>query len=211
LARTIAWQIAASRPTFALEGNVVAAGTAVRWVADLLGCEEATLTRLADNADDSDVVLVPAFNGLGAPYWDPAARAVLVGMTQATGAAQLARAAVESVAFQVADTFALIDTALGGTRHLRADGGASTSNMLMRFLADLVNRPVLRAVNSEASAVGAAYLAGLAAGQWTEDDIESLAGNAQEFLPKASAEWRARNFGRWHDALARARLTSGQY
>lgn len=206
LARTIAWQQGAAAPVFAVEANIAAAGAAVRWLAELLGRDEDDLARLADDAGDAEVVLVPAFNGLGAPYWDTGARAVLVGMTQATRQAQLARAAIESIAFQVADAFTLIDKAIGGTTRLRADGGASGNDMLMRFLADLIDRPVARAASPEASALGAAYLGGLSTGIWSTSDIASFSRADDMFHPSATPEWRVGVFAKWRDALARATM-----
>jgi len=214
LSRTIAWQDGTNPPVFAAEGNIASAGAAVRWAAQLLGRDDAELARIAETsaADTSamapggGLVLVPAFGGLGAPYWDRQARAVLVGFTQATGAAQLARAAFESVAFQVADTFALIDQSTGGAVELRADGGLTKSDGLMQFQADLIGRPVRRMASAEGSAVGAAFLAGIAAGQWSDTSIESRTGSGTLFTPAATGEWRDRTMAGWHDALARATL-----
>jgi glycerol kinase len=215
LSRTIAWQDGAGPPVFAAEGNIASAGAAVRWAAQLLGRDDAELARIAETsaADTSamapggGLVLVPAFSGLGAPYWDRQARAVLVGFTQATGAAQVARAAFESVAFQVADTVALIDQSTGGATELRADGGLTKSDGLMQFQADLIGRPVRRMASAEGSAAGAAFLAGIAAGQWSDTSIESRTGSGTLFTPAATGEWRDRTMARWHDALARATLT----
>lgn len=213
LGRTIAWQDRTGPPVFAAEGNIAAAGAAVRWAAQLLGRDDGDLARLADTAAgpdaalEDDVVLVPAFSGLGAPYWDRQARAVLVGITQASGPAQIARAAFESVAFQVADTFALIDQVLGRASELRADGGVSVYDTLMRTQADLIGRPVRRLDVPEGSATGAAYMAGMASGQWTVSDLASLAGPGTLFEPAADEQWRERNLGRWHDALARAQFS----
>jgi glycerol kinase len=214
LSRTIAWQDGGSPPVFAAEGNIASAGAAVRWAARLLGRDDAELARLAegspagpsDLAHGDSLTLVPAFGGLGAPYWDRQARAVLVGFTQATGPAQLARAAFESVAFQVADTFALIDQVTGGATELRADGGLSQSDGLMQFQADLIGRPVRRMASTDGSAAGAALLAGVAAGQRKDAGSEPRAGSGTLFRPAAAGEWRERTMARWHDALARARL-----
>jgi glycerol kinase len=226
LGRTIAWQHGEEPPAIAAEGNIAAAAAAVRWVARLLGRDDAELARLASGAaeggdgpegrdgssgsagpsDGHGLVLVPAFGGLGAPHWDRGARAILVGMTQATGQAELARAAFESVVFQVADTFALADQAVGGAAELRADGGMSASDRFMQMQADLIGRPVRRAAGPEASALGAAYLAGLAAGQWTRRDLEAAGSGGTVFPPRADEQWRTRRLAEWHDALARSRL-----
>jgi glycerol kinase len=210
LSRTIAWQDGTAPPVFAAEGNIASAGAAVRWAAQMLGRDDAELARLAETATaamapGSGLALVPAFGGLGAPYWDRRARAILVGFTQATGPAQLARAAFESVAFQVADTFALIDQGIGASE-LRADGGLSESDGLMQFQADLIGRPVQRMASSEGSAAGAAFLAGRAAGQWKDTDTVFRAKAGTVFQPAAAIEWRTRAMARWHDALARAML-----
>lgn len=208
LSRTIAWQNGTAPPAFAVEGNIASAGAAVRWAAQLLGRDDAELASLAATAaPDGDLVLVPAFGGLGAPYWDRQARAVLVGITQASGPAQIARAALESVAFQVADTFALVDRALGRACELRADGGISVNDNLMQLQADLIDRPVRRMNAPEASAVGAAFLAGIVADQWTVTDAESRTGAGTLFHPEADEHWRERTMARWHDALARARFS----
>ncbi len=215
ISRTIAWQAADGPPVFAAEANIASAGAAVRWVARLLDRTDADLARLADGAGvassgaepGADLVMVPAFGGLGAPYWDRQARAVLVGFSQGTGPGQLARAAFESAAFQVADTFALIDQALGGASELRADGGVSAHDGLMQLQADLLGRPVRRMTNMEGSAIGAAILAGIAAGQWNEAEIMSRAGAGTLFQPVADGKWRDAALARWHDALNRARLS----
>jgi glycerol kinase len=219
LARTIAWRYGDGAPAFAAEGNIASAGAAIRWVGRLLGHDDAELAALAatapgeeadrDTPPGGDLVLVPAFGGLGAPYWDRDARAILVGMTHATGPAQLAQAAFESVVFQVTDTFVLADEAVGGAAELRADGGASVNDRLMQLQADLIGRPVRRSASPEASASGAAYLAGLAAGQWTGGDLASAADSGTLFEPRSDEAWRARSLSRWHDALARSRLAPG--
>jgi len=215
LSRTIAWQDNSAAPVLAAEANIASAGAAVQWAARLLGRPDADLAQLADSADEDragepasadDVILVPAFGGLGAPYWDREARAVLVGITQATGPAQIARAAFASVAFQVADTFTLIDRLLGSASELRADGGVSVYDGLMQLQANLIGRPLRRMANPEGSATGAAFLAWVAAGQWKSADIDAAIGAGTVFQPAADQEWRDGHLARWHDALARARL-----
>jgi glycerol kinase len=214
IGRTIAWQVGSGPAVFAAEANIASAGAAVRWVAQLLGRDDADLARLADAAVDEasgdGLVMVPAFGGLGAPYWDRQARAVLVGFSQGTGPGQLARAAFESVAFQVADTFALIDQVVGGASELRADGGVSAHDGLMQFQADLIDRPVRRMASTEGSAAGAALLAGVAAGQRGEAEIAPGADAGTVFQPVADGPWRDRALARWHDALDRARHSSSR-
>ena len=157
--------------------------------------------------DSGGVVLVPAFTGLGAPHWDPYARGMLIGLTRDTGAAQVARAALEGVAFQVAD---LVDAMHADTRtqlkELRVDGGASRSDPLLQFQADLLRVPVVRPVVVETTALGAAYLAGLAVGFW--QNLDSIATHWQiekVFYPQMSLDRVAQLRGTWQEALSRAK------
>ncbi|MGW8949533.1 FGGY family carbohydrate kinase [Streptomyces sp. NPDC055709] len=211
LARTVAWQLSGERPAFALEANIAAAGTAVRWAAQLLGTDERTLAALADEppaaGDTAPPVLVPAFEGLGAPYWDRQAVAVLTGFGQATTRAGLARAAIESVAFQVAETVELFDHALGPAPALHADGGASSNTTLMQFQADLCARPVRVSAHPENSAVGAARLAGLSLGLWSRKELRRRAEESVTTVtPRRDAAWRRERLTRWRDAVRRSRL-----
>lgn len=205
LARTIAWRIEGHSAALALEANIAASGTTVRWAADFLGIGEDALATLAARVDHTDVVIVPAFEGLGAPYWDRDAQALITGLGFATGQADVARAAIESVAYQVADTVALFDRALGVGRELRADGGPTANSALMQFQADLCGRPVARSAHPENSALGAALLAGDTIGLWDADRMAAPSEPRDVFVPTRGPEWRRDAFARWHGAVRKAR------
>ncbi len=217
LARTVAWQLPGAGPALALEANIAATGTAVRWAAGLLGTDERGLAALADEAalaeesgesGETTAVLVPAFEGLSAPYWDRTAQAVFTGFTQATTRAGFARAALDSVALQVAETLGLFRQALGPPRALHADGGASANAALMRLQADLCGCPVRVSARPENSAFGAARLAGLALGLWTDADLRRHAEQDTTLVePRRDAAWRDARLVRWRDAVRRSRLT----
>ena len=157
--------------------------------------------------DSGGVYLVPAFTGLGAPHWDPYARGAIVGITRGTTAAHIARAAIESIALQVADlTDAMRSDAASALTELRVDGGASVNDGLLQYQADIMQLPVVRPKVTETTALGAAYLAGLAAGVWKSRD--ELAGHWQvdrRFEPKMSADKAAAIRARWADAVKRSR------
>ncbi len=161
----------------------------------------------ASVADNGGVYLVPAFAGLGAPHWDPYARGTIVGMTRGTTAAHIARAALESIAYQVSDLLDAMAADAGiGLKELRVDGGAATNNTLMQFQADLLGVPVVRPVVTETTALGAAYLAGLAVGFWPS--VDAIGGQwkvDRRFEPSRPQETVAALRGRWSDALARSR------
>jgi glycerol kinase len=206
LCSTIAWGIG-REVVYALEGNISATGAALQWVAELLGLQDpAAAAELASRAESADgVFLVPAFVGLGAPYWAERARGLMTGITRGTTAAHLARAALESIAFQVRDVFAAMacdgqmDAAV-----LLADGGASRSDVLMQFQADVIGTPVVRNNATDISALGAAYLAGLALGAWGSlDEIESLPKSLERFEPRMGDAERRAAIGAWRDAVAR--------
>lgn len=207
LAATVAWSHAA--PTYALEGNILSSGATVQWVADLLGVDggPAEVGSLATRAGHGDVQLVPAFAGLGAPHWDPDARGRIEGLTFATGRSELARAAIDSIAYQVNDLVEAVDRCLGAPlADLRIDGGASGNDDLVQFQADLLRRPVLRNVSPDVTAVGAAYLAGVAVGIWNDDDeVERLPRSYNRFEPTLDAHARERLVAGWRAALDRAR------
>ncbi|MEK6801491.1 MAG: glycerol kinase [Nitrospirota bacterium] len=170
LVTTVAWNIR-ERMQYALEGSVLIGGAVVQWLRDGLGlirsaAESETLARSV--SDNGGVYFVPAFTGLGAPHWDPYARGLLVGLTRGTTFAHLARAALESIAYQVADVLdAMRDGSGFQVEELRVDGGASRNDWLMQFQSDLLGLPVIRSTVTETTAQGAAYLAGLAVGFWT--------------------------------------------
>ncbi|HSY44392.1 MAG TPA: FGGY-family carbohydrate kinase, partial [Candidatus Acidoferrum sp.] len=195
---------------FALEGSVFVGGAVVQWLRDGL-----RLVRSADEVnllanstvDNGGVYLVPAFTGLGAPHWDPYARGAIIGITRDTSAAHIARAALEGVAYQVAD---LIDAMHADTgkklKELRVDGGASHSAFMMQFQADLLQIPVVRPAVTETTALGAAYLAGLAVGYWKSVDGISKQWKVEKvFEPKMRQAQVDELRSRWNSALARSR------
>jgi len=195
---------------YALEGSVFVGGAVVQWLRDGLGLirSSATIEALAASVNDSgDVYLVPAFTGLGAPYWDPHARGTLVGLTRGTGRAHIARAALEAIAFQSAELLqAMREDAGMAPTELRVDGGASNNAMLMQFQADISGIPVVRPRVSESTALGAAYLAGLAAGVWkSRDDIAHHWKAAARFEPRMSPPEATSRVVRWREAVERAR------
>lgn len=194
---------------YALEGSVFVGGAAIQWLRDGLGIIRSApdINRLAEQVKDAGgTVLVPAFTGLGAPHWDSAARGLFAGITRATSAAHLARATLEGIAFQVADLIqAMQADSKRSIPRLRADGGASASNLLMQIQADLLGVPVERPANLESTALGAAMMAGLAAGLWK--DTRSLAAMRKTdrvFKSKITPTARRKRLTLWHEAVRRA-------
>ena len=207
LLTTVAWDIAGQR-SYALEGSVFVAGAIVQWLRDGLGVIRASAdveALAASVADNGGVYLVPALTGLGAPHWDSHARGAMFGLTRGTTAAHIARAALEGIAHQVADVLdAMQQDATVKLTQLRVDGGASQNNLLMQFQADILGVPVIRPRITETTALGAAYLAGLAVGYWR--DVNEIADQwrpERVFEPQFSAQTRADHRQRWRDALAR--------
>src|ERR1700722_228513 len=209
LLTTIAWQTAA-RKVFALEGSVFVGGAVVQWLRDGLGLVKhaAEIESLASSVPDSGgVYLVPAFAGLGAPHWDQYARGCIVGLTRGTSAGHIARAALESIAFQVADVLEVMreDSAVPLIQ-LRADGGAVANNLLMQFQADLLGVPVVRPKVTETTALGAAYLAGLAVGFFkSEDELKANWQIDRTFEPAITRDHAQIRRARWNQALERSR------
>jgi len=173
LLTTVAWKIG-DKVSYALEGSIFIAGAVVQWLRDGLGMinHSSEVEQLAQSVpDNGGVYLVPAFAGLGAPHWDPHARGTMLGITRGTRAAHLARAALESMAYQTRDVLNAMEADSGiPIRELRVDGGASSNNMLMQFQADILEVPVVRPKVTETTALGAAYLAGLATGFWKNQE-----------------------------------------
>lgn len=202
-----------SRPnqqSFVLEGSVFIAGAAVQWLRDGLGIIKtaAEVESLADQVPDSDgVYLVPAFAGLGAPHWDAYARGTIVGITRGTTSAHLARAALEGIAFQVADVLTAMEKdSSSKLTELRVDGGACANNLLMQFQADIMQCPVVRPKIIETTSLGAAYLAGLATGFWKNDsEIERIWQADRRFEPTMKPQEANSRRERWADALDRSR------
>jgi len=209
LLTTVAWQ-EGGQTDFALEGSVFIGGAVVQWLRDGLGIIKSSgdIERLAATVPDGGgVYLVPAFAGLGAPHWDQYARGTIAGITRGTTAAHLARAALEGIAFQVADVLDVMRQDSGvAMNELRVDGGACANNLLMQFQADLLQVPVVRPKVIETTALGAAYLAGLATGFWKNRDEVHAAWQADRaFTPGMSADEAAHRRRRWTEALRRAR------
>jgi len=208
LLSTVAWRRGASQ--FALEGGVFMGGATIQWLRDGLGLIErsADVEALAASvADTGDVYLVPAFAGLGAPQWDAYARGTIIGLTRGSNRAHIARAALESIAFQTADLIDAMHQDAGcAFSELRVDGGAARNNLLMQFQADILGVPVLRPENTETTAFGAAALAGLGVGLWqSEAELASLWKLERRFDPQMKPGDAAFRRARWQDALARSR------
>ncbi|MBL9218796.1 MAG: glycerol kinase GlpK [Opitutaceae bacterium] len=209
LLTTIAWQID-GRLEYALEGSVFIGGAVVQWLRDGLGliAKSVDVEKLAAQVtDNGGVYLVPAFAGLGAPHWDAAARGVITGLTRGSNAGHLARAALESIAYQSADLLRAMAADCGRQlRELRVDGGATVNNALMQFQADLLRVPVVRPRTTETTALGAAYLAGLAVGFWkNRDEIASLWSADRTFRAQMPAAPARRLLAGWHAAVRRTR------
>ena len=215
LLTTIAWQLEAGAPlTYALEGSVFIGGAVVQWLRDELQLIEsaAETAQIAQSVPDSaGVYVVPAFAGLGAPYWDQDARGAIVGLTRGAGRAHVVRAALEGIAHQVADVVEAMNADSGQPlAEMRVDGGAAANDFLMQFQADVLGVPVKRPVNLETTAFGAAALAGLATGMWsTLDEIAATLAVERTFEPHMGATERDRLRAGWKDAVRRTRATAG--
>ncbi|MBV8519073.1 MAG: glycerol kinase GlpK [Acidobacteria bacterium] len=210
LLSTIAWQLGDAPLQYALEGSIFVTGAAVQWLRDRLQLirTAADIEPLAASVPDcGGVVLVPAFTGLGTPHWDPHARGTIVGLTLGTTAAHLARATLESIALQTVDVLDAMRHDSGiALEELRVDGGASTNDLLMQLQADLAGIPVVRTRVAETTALGAAYLAGLAAGVWeTSDAIDAQWQPDRVFTPRLSVDAREAKLATWRRAVGRAK------
>jgi glycerol kinase len=215
LSTTIAWALDREHVTYALEGNIPITGAAVQWLGELLGLANPAeeVARLAASVENAGgLYLVPAFVGLGAPHWNDAARGLICGLTRGSTAAHLARATIESIAYQVRDVFDVMQAEAGASLNvLLADGGASRNAQLMQFQADILGRPLRRNASANASALGAAYLAGLATGRWQSlDEIAQLPRSQTLFEPHMPDQQREELYAGWQSALARATLDSTQ-
>jgi glycerol kinase len=208
LLTTVAWGLA-DRTDYALEASVFITGAAVQWLRDGLGIisEAAETEQLAASIDSNDgVYFVPALTGLGSPHWDPYARGTIVGLTRGTGREHLARAALEAIAYQAVDAVRAMEDASGERlAELRADGGAVENGWLMQFQADLLGRPVVVPVVSETTALGAAYLAGIATGTWTLDQVGSMWRPRKQYEPRIGEDERQSLISGWHRALERSK------
>jgi len=210
LLTTVLWQLGDGSAAYALEGSVFVAGAAVQWMRDELRAFEhsSDIEALAASVDDTGgVYVVPAFVGLGAPHWDPWARGAILGLTRGSGLAEIARATIESIAYQVRDVLDVMAVDVGepiGT--LRVDGGAAANDALLAFQADIIDAPVERPSVTETTALGAAYLAGLAVRYWDGlDEIEANWALDRRFEPSMTPERRERLVRGWRKAVERAK------
>jgi glycerol kinase len=188
LCLTIAWQT--DRVAFAAEGNIRSTGAALRWLADMLGIAPHELIELGAAAHSDGVSFVPAFSGLGAPWWDLDAVGLITGLTQKAGRPELARAALDAVVHQIADVVDAFAVEVGEPRELFADGGPTRSDFLVQLQADVSGRPVLRAGDPELSALGTGHLAGVGAGLWTWSELAALPRRRDAFEPAIDASSR---------------------
>ena len=210
LLTTIGWTLGENEPaTYAYEGSIFVTGAAIQWLRDGLGIisEAAEIGPLAESVEDTgDVYLVPAFAGLGSPWWDPYARGTIIGITRGTGRAEIARATVESMAYQVRG---VVDAMAAGSglelAELRVDGGASVMQLLLRLQADQLGVPVTRPTMQETTALGAAYLAGLAEGVWESlDDITAAWKVSVTVQPNPDRSSADASYARWSEAVERS-------
>ena len=210
LSTTIAWWQGAGA-TYALEGNILVTGGAVQWLGEFLRLEDPArdaAVLACEASDTAGLYLVPAFVGLGAPYWNAQARGLITGLTRGTTAAQVARATLESIAYQVRDVFDAMraDVAVE-LPELMADGGASQNDSLMQSQADILGRPVVRNLSTDLSAIGAAWLAGLAIGFWASlQELDALPRSEDRFEPRMPEPERQARYSGWREAVARAML-----
>jgi glycerol kinase len=208
LLTTVAWKIG-DRIEYALEGSVFIGGAVVQWLRDSLEIIEnsAEIESLANSVEDNGgVYFVPAFAGLGSPFWDQDARGLIIGLTRGTGKAHIARAAVESICFQTADLIkAFEDDSKIKLPELRVDGGATRNDSLLQFQSDILQIPVIRPKMTETTALGAAYLAGLAVGFWKDKkELSEHAGIDKVFEPKMSREKAESLKSKWNEAVKRS-------
>jgi len=208
LVTTVAWQIG-KEVTYALEGSIFIAGAIVQWLRDGLGIIKSSeeVESLANKVTDTDgVYLVPAFAGLGAPHWDSYARGTIVGLTRGSNASHIARAALEGIAFQTVDILKAMEADAGKEiKELRVDGGATNNNLLMQFQSDILQAKVVRPKITETTAIGAAYLAGLAVGYWKDmDDLKDQWQINRTFDPDSKMDVK-KHLRNWHHAVEAAR------
>ncbi len=209
LLTTIGWALG-DRVIYALEGSIFSTGATIQWLRDGLGLIETTAeseTLASEVADNGGVYLVPAFSGLGAPYWDMYARGAIVGLTRGTTKSHIARAALESIAYQTRDILDLMRRDAGSAvSSLRVDGGATENRLLMQFQADILGVPIQRSAVKETTALGAGYLAGLAVGFWSSPgELEGLWQADAEFQPSMDESLRERLYSDWQRAVERSR------
>jgi glycerol kinase len=208
LLTTVAWGLG-DETDYALEAAIFVTGAAVQWLRDGLGIisEAAETEELAASLDgNDDVYFVPALTGLGSPHWDPYARGTIIGLTRGNGRAHLARAALEAIAYQTVDAVRAQEAASGaGIPSLKADGGGVANSWLMQFQADVLGVPVIVPDVPETTALGAAYLAGIATGLWDPDGVREMWREADRYEPDMGQEQREELLGRWREAVERSR------
>jgi glycerol kinase len=209
LLTTVGWRIG-GRTEYAIEGSVFIGGAVVQWLRDALGIIKTSseVEELARSvSDNGGVYFVPAFAGLGAPHWDQNARGLLIGLTRGTGKAHIARAALESIAYQTADLLdAMNADSHSSVSELKVDGGATANEMLMQFQADLLQIPIVRSAVAETTALGAAYLAGLAVGVWnSRAELAEHWRADRRYEPKMAPERAAELRSRWNEAVGRSK------
>jgi glycerol kinase len=209
LLTTLAYRLN-GQPTYATEGSIFVAGAAVQWLRDglkLIAAAGDSAAHAASLKGNNGVYLVPAFTGLGAPYWDPEARGAIFGLTRDTGIAEIVRSALEAVCYQTRDLMAaMAEDGATEPRALRVDGGMARNDWVMQFLADILNLPVERPVVTETTALGAAYLAGLTAGVFkSTDDVAARWQRDRLFEPEMKDDLREDLYAGWRKAVARVR------
>lgn len=207
LLTTIAWSIG-GKVSYALEGSVFVAGAVVKWLRDELRLiDDASQTlEIARSVEDSGgVYVVPAFVGLGTPYWDPSARGSIFGLTRGSSRAHIVRACLESICYQTADVIDAMVLDTGSLNRIRVDGGASANDFIMEFQSDILDRPVIRPENVESTATGAAFLAGLGCGVWSsQEELNQISGSFKEFAPTMPQQKRDELRAKWHKAVQRS-------
>ncbi len=207
LLTTIAWGID-GKVTYALEGSVFVAGAVVKWLRDELKMidDAAQTEQIARSVEDcGGVYVVPAFVGLGTPYWDPGARGSIFGLTRGSSRAHIVRACLEAICYQTADVIDAMVNDTGALNTIRVDGGASANDFIMEFQADILNRPVIRPENVESTATGAAFLAGLGCGVWKSgEEILQISGSFKEFAPAMRSQKREQLLCGWKKAVKRS-------
>ena len=211
LITTVAWKLDSKSPlTYAVEGSIFSTGATVQWLRDELGIinKSSELEQLAlTSTDNGGVVIVPAFTGLGSPWWDADARGIITGLTRGVGKAELARATIESMAFQTRDVLESIKrNGMTTPEKLKVDGGASVMDLLMQFQADQLKIPVIRSSNKESTAMGAAYLAGLASDVWGSlEEIQNLWKGDDPFLPDFNNPLSEKLYENWLEAVSKSK------